>query len=193
MGRIKHIHKIRQFFKESPVVSIYSLKKFLPKKSRNYLNLMISNMTKKGEIKKITKGFYTIYEEPSLAVFCFQPAYLGLQDALSIHNLWEQEAIPIVITTKKVRTGLKKFFGANAMIRRINNKYFFGFEHVKEGDYYLPVSDIEKTLIDMVYFRQSLEPELLRNILDKINKKKLNSYLKKYPRRFKAKVLRLLI
>lgn len=185
MGKIKHIQKIREFFKKTPVVGISSLKRFLKSKNKNYIYLLINKMLKKGEIKKITRGFYTIHEDPVLAVFCFKPAYIGLQDALSAHNLWEQETIPVIITTRKIRQGIRKVFGNNIMIRRIARKYFFGFEYKKYGDFYIPVSDIEKTFIDMFYFKQKMDKELLKNFRKRISKKKLEKYLKIYPKKQK--------
>ncbi len=180
MGKIKYINEIRKLFRESPVVSINSLKKFITKKDKRYIYLLINNLLKNGEIKKITRGFYTIHDDPSLLVFCLKPSYLGLQDALSIHNLWEQETNPVIISVKKVRQGIRKIFGNNAVVRRISGKYLFGFEYKKNGDFYFPVSDIEKTFIDMVYYRQHIDKELLKEFKKRINKKKLFLYLKRY-------------
>ncbi len=192
MGKIKYIKEIREFFRESPVVNINSLKKYLKKKDKRYIYLLINNLLKKGEIRKITKGYYTTREDTSLIVFCFKPAYLGLQDALSIYNLWEQETNPVVITVKKARQGIRKVFGNNTVIRRINSKYFFGFEYTKDGDFYFPVSDIEKTFIDMIYYKQHMDEELIQNFKDKIDKKKLKNYLTKYPKRIKTRVMKVL-
>lgn len=179
---------MRGFFRESPVVSIHSLKSFIKKKNKQYIYLAISNLLKKGEIKQLTKGFYTIHEETSLIVFCFKPSYLGLQDALSIHNLWEQETNPVVITTRKVRQGLRKVLGNNFMLHRISPKYFFGFEYKQYGDFYVPVSDIEKTLIDLAYYRQYIDPVTLREFRKRIDKKKIKEYLHAYPPRFQKRV-----
>ena len=188
MGKIRYIDKIRKFFEESPLVSIASLKKFLGEKRNDYVYLIISNLLKRGEIKRLTKGYYTIHEESSLLVFCFKPSYLGLQDALSLHELWEQETIPIIITSRKVRQGIRKVFGTNALVRRLDKKYLFGFDYEKQGDFYFPYSDIEKTFIDMIYFKQYLDKETKANFMKKIDKKKLNSYLKAYPKRFRKRV-----
>ncbi len=185
MGKIKYIRDIREFFKKSPVVSMNSLKKFINKKNKKYIYLLVNNFLKKGEIKRITKGFYTIHEDPSLIVFCLKPSYLGLQDALSIHNLWEQETNPVVITAKNIRQGTRKVFGNNAVIKRISVKYLFGFDYIKQGDFYFPVSDIEKTFIDMIYFKQNLDKDTIKEIKKRINRKKLNEYLKKYPKKFR--------
>jgi len=172
--------------------SLQRAKEFFNKKNEKYIYLIINNLLKKEEIKKNTRGYYTINEDPSLMVFCLKPAYLGLQDALSIHNLWEQETNPVVITTKKIRQGVRKVFGNNVFLRRISGKYLFGVDYIKQGDFYYPYSDIEKTLIDMFYYKQYMDEELLKNFKKRIDKKKLNNYLKKYPKKlaesFKNKI-----
>ena len=190
MGKIKYITDIRKFFEKNKVVDINSLKRFISKKKNNYVHLLISNMIKKGEIKRITRGYYTIYEDYILAVFCFKPSYLGLESALSIHNLWEQETNPVIITTNSVRQGTRKVFGNNILLKRITSKYFFGVEYVKEGDLYVPVSDIEKTFIDMVYFRKRMDKELLSSFKKKIDAEKLKDYLRKYSKKISNMVLK---
>ena len=189
MGKIKYLDKIEKFIIKTPVFEISSLKKIISlknKKSR-YTYLLVNNLVKKRKIKRVTRGFYTIHDDATLAVFCFKPAYLGLQDALSFHNLWEQETIPIIITTKKIRTGIRKILNENVLIRKINRKYFFGFSYAKYGSLYIPVSDIEKTLIDLVYFRQKIDKETAREIIRKIDRKKLKEHLKKFPKKFRKK------
>lgn len=183
MGKVKYIREIEEFFKKSLVVDINSLKNFIRKHRGNekYIYLLISNMLKRGKIKRLTKGYYTIHEDPTLAVFCFKPAYIGLQNALSIYDLWEQETIPVIITTRKVRQGLRNIFGNNVLIKRISKKYFFGFEYIEYSSFFIPISDVEKTFIDMIYFKQKLDKELIKNFKKRINKKKLEGYLNRYP------------
>ncbi len=191
MGKVKYIYEIRKFFRESPVVDIESLKKFIKRKNKNYIYLLINNLLKKKEIRKITAGHYSVYNDPSLIVFCFKPAYLGLQNAMSFHNLWEQETNPVVVTTRNIRKGIRKVFDRNIVMRRISPKYIFGFEYYKDGDFYFPYSDIEKTLIDMIHFRQPLDEEAIDNFREKLNKKKLKGYLKRYPANIKKRVMKL--
>ena len=59
-----------------------------------------------------------------------------MQDALSIHDLWEQETVPVILTTRKVRPGIRQVMDNNIFIKRISKKYFFGFEYIKYGDFY---------------------------------------------------------
>jgi len=194
MGKIRYMQDVRDFFKRNIVVDVNSLKKFIQQKKGNekYIHLLITNLIKKGEIKRITKGYYSIYDDPILSVFCFKPSYIGLQSALSIHDLWEQETIPMVITTRKVRQGIRDVNGSNIMIRRISKKYFFGISYEKEGDFYAPVSSIEKTFIDMIYFKQKIGKEVLNDFKKKMDRKKLNDLIKRYPNNLRKRILGLL-
>jgi len=56
---------------------------------------------------------------------------------------------------------------------------------------YLPYSDVEKTVINMVYFKQKLNEETIRELIKKIDRKKLNSYLKIYPKNIRKTVIEL--
>ena len=89
---------------------------------------MIRNLLLKGKIRKLAKGWYTQGNDSSLAVFCFQPAYFGMQDALSFHKIWEQETIPIIITTKRVKQGIRKIMGGNVLVRRIKKSISSGLK-----------------------------------------------------------------
>lgn len=193
MGKQIHLNKVKRLFEKSPVVNFKSIQRIVGKpKKGDYAKLLISNLIKKNEIKKLGKGVYTKFDDSALAVFVFKPAYLGLQAALSYHGLWEQETIPIILTTKKVRRGIRNAMGSNIFIRHISNKYFFGYEYMLDGDFYLPYSDVEKTFIDMAIFNQKMSKELLVRFKEGINKKKLEIYLKKYSIKFRKKVLKII-
>ncbi len=194
MGKEKYQKIVENLFEKSPVINAKSIDRIIKNKKRikQYTKQFIRNLIIKGKIKKLTKGCYTKHDDISLVVFCFKPAYLGLQDALSFHNLWEQETIPVIISTRKIRQGIRKVFNSNVLVKRINKRYLFGFEYYNQdnqGKIYLPYSDIEKTLIDMIYFKERLDKETIRNIKIKINQKKLNLYLKSYPKIFRKKIL----
>lgn len=194
MGKEKYQKDIEKLFKKSHVVSYGSIKKIVGYKRpvKQYTKQVIRNLMLKGRIKKLTKGYYTIYNDPSLSVFCFKPAYLGLQDALSFHNLWEQETIPVIITTGKIRPGIRKVLGHNVLIRRINKKYLFGFDYYKDNEFYMPYSDTEKTLIDMIYFKENLNVKFIKGIEKKINRKRFKNYLSYYPKVFRKRVLNMI-
>lgn len=191
---MKYTDYLREHFANNYVFTISELRVvFSAKKiSNEYLRLIIHNLLSSGELKHITKGVYTFSDDVEVVGFAFKPFYYGLQEALSIRNLWEQETNPVVITPRKVRSGLRNFEGRNYLIRRVNRSLFFGFEMQKYGDLWIPVSDIEKTLIDFVYFREPLSRQALKEISRKIDRKKLDSYLKKSPLYMKRKVYQML-
>ncbi len=187
---MKYIKKVREHFKKKPVFSIKDLRVFLKKKgiSKEYSKLLIHNLVKEKEIQRITKGVYSFQKDLMVAGFAFSPFYYGLQDALSLRNLWEQETIPIIVTPRKVRPGIRKIMDSNVLIRRINRKMFFGFESVKHFDLWIPVSDAEKTLIDFTYFNEPLSKEVLKELKKKVDEKKLKKYLKKCPKNTVKKI-----
>jgi predicted transcriptional regulator of viral defense system len=194
MGKQKYQKKIESLFNKASILDFTSIQMIIKhKKQKNeYTKQLLRNMIKQGKIFRITKGFYSKYEDPSLCVLCFKPCYIGLQSALSFHNLWEQEVIPIVISSKKVRQGIRKIGDSKVLIRRIRKQYLFGFDYYPDGDFYLPYSDLEKTFIDLIYYKQHLDNEVLIKIKKLMDINKLNGYLKKYPSRFRNNVLKLL-
>ncbi len=194
MGKQIHLEKIERLFDKSSVVDLKSIERIVGVTKRsNYAKLIIFNLIKKGIIKRIGKGIYTKNPEISLAVFAFKPSYLGLQSALSHFGIWEQETIPVILTTKKVRTGIRNIMDANILVRTMNKKYFFGFEYIKEENFYLPYSNLEKTFIDMVVFNQKMSNEVIKEIKKRINKKRLNIYLKEYSPKFKKIIDKILL
>lgn len=188
MGKIKYIGSVMDFLEKTPVANMRDFRMII--KNPDYSRLLLHNLEKTGKIWRITRGFYSLYNDPSLAVFCFRPAYIGMQDALSVHDLWEQETNTIIITQKKARPGIRKIMDSNVVIHRLDKKYFFGYELTKQGDFFLPVSDKEKTLIDLIYFNEIPDKNVLKRIRRVLDNKKLDSYLKHYPAKFRNRVLK---
>ena len=181
-----HMKKVRDFLQSTPVANLQSISALIGDK--NYAYVAMNHLLKRGEVRRITRGYYTVHDDPSLLVYCLKPAYIGLQDAMSFHNLWEQETSPIIITSRMVRRGIRKVMGHNVLVRRISNEYFFGYEHRRHGDFSLPVSDVEKTFVDMVYFGE-MDKSVTKNFKTRVDRKKLEKYLGKYPTNFRKKAL----
>lgn len=191
MGLTRYQKEVELLFQKSPVVDFKSIERLVHAKNKNvkqYTKLLVSNLLLHNKIKRLTKGYYSLVDDPSLLVFCMKPAYLGLQDALSVHNLWEQETISVIVTTQKVRQGIRQVFGTNVLIHRIEQKYCFGVDYIAQGNFYLPYSDLEKTVIDMFYFKQPLRKDVLQVVRKKIDRKKLKQYLLCYPQTFQKRV-----
>mgnify|MGYP001611310712 FL=1 len=135
MGKQVYLRKIRALFEKSPVVDFKSIRRIV---GTDYAKLLVLNLFKKGEIKKLGKGFYTKHNENSLAVFYYAPAYIGLQSAITFYKLWDQATLPVIITTKKTRRGVRKILDSNILVRNISKRYFFGFKYLQDHNFFLP-------------------------------------------------------
>jgi len=190
MGKIKHLKKIEEFIEKSAVFNIRDIKKLVP--NPDYANLLLHNMVKKGKINRLLKGYYSKFDDPHLIAYCIKPSYIGLESALSLHNLWEQETNVVLLTIRRVRSGIRKVQDANVVVKQINPNHFFGFEHINYYDFRINVSDIEKTLIDLVFYKKYIDQDLITEFRKKVNLKKLKGYLKNYDNEFADKVKNLL-
>ncbi len=180
--------KVLDAFKDEPCFTFQDAVRLLTPADSSYVSLMLHNMVGQGKLFRVKRGVYSTRNDPQVVGFAFPPFYYGCQDALSLHGLWEQETNPIVITTRKVRSGLRTFEGANYLVRRINRPMFYGYETIQYDDLWIPVSTIEKTLIDLVYFRQHLSEELLEEFNKRIKKTKLKEQLTQCPPRLRKQV-----
>ena len=191
---MKYLKDFREHFSEFPVFSVNDARVFLKQRKigRQYLSLLLHNLLKRNEIIRITKGIYTFRKGMETACFAFSPSYHALQDALSIHGLWEQETNPILVTPRKIRSGARNTAIGTVIVHRIKRSMFFGFSQQKYAGAWTQVSDIEKTLIDFAHFNEPLSREALGEIKKKINKKTLRAYLKRAPERTRKRVEKLL-
>ncbi len=187
MGKIRHLDEVKRFAEATPVFRLKDIEMIVG--DRSYAAVLLHRMEKRRQLVRVTKGWYSRYDDPAVAVFSFKPAYLGLQNALSVRNMWEQETNVVIVSTRRIRTGLRRMTNANVVLHRIEQRYFFGYEFVRQGDYYVPVSDLEKTLIDLVYFGEFPGREELREALGRVNKEKIARYLREYPERFRNRVM----
>lgn len=187
-NRLRDVYKEEYKFTKKDASKLFSKDKI----SNEYLDQLLHNLVKQNKIIRITNGSYTFNKDLMVSGFAYSPFYYGLQEALSLRNLWEQETNPIIITTNKIKPGIKTIQGSNILLRRIDCKYFFGFDFIKYYDMEIPVSDYEKTLIDFVYYNEPLSKEVINDLKKKIDKKKLEKYLSIYSKSTRNKVLSLI-
>ena len=183
-NRLRDVYKEEYKFTKKDASKLFSKDKI----SNEYLDQLLHNLVKQNKIIRITNGSYTFKKDLMVSGFAYSPFYYGLQEALSLRNLHEQETNPIIITTNKIKPGIKTIQGSNVLLRRIDCKYFFGFDFIKYYDMEIPVSDYEKTLIDFVYYNEPLSKEVINDLKKKIDKKKLEKYLSRYPEKIRYKI-----
>jgi predicted transcriptional regulator of viral defense system len=189
---MKYREQVEKAFKNQPIFKLRDVKTLLSKEktSTAYLHLMIHQMLKKRQIHKITQGIYSFQEDPTNYGFAFTPFYYGLQNALSLQNIGTQETNPVIITPRKVRLGIRNIGGTNFILHRIQRKLFFGYQFIKYYDIEIPVSDLEKTLLDFIYYRQPLNTETIEELTPRLNTKKLAKYIQQYPKKIQTEITR---
>jgi predicted transcriptional regulator of viral defense system len=182
---MKYITSFLKEFKKTPVFTIKDVEKFLTYKgsTKAYSKIFIALMVKSGRAHKLGNGFYTLYNDMDVVGFQFYPFYYGLGFALTKYKLWKQQSNQYVITTRNVRRGNRKAFGLNFTVSKISNTMFFGYSYIKGTNFYFPISDIEKTLIDCIYYKFNLEDYAYVNIFKNLEDKKMANYLKKCNKR----------
>ncbi|MFG1445747.1 MAG: hypothetical protein AAE975_01055 [Thermoplasmatales archaeon] len=187
---MKSMREFRLHFTKKPAFTAREAELFLEnrKSSPGYYKLVIHNLLSRREIYRITRGVYTFQEDAQMSGFGFSPFYYGLEDALSLRNVWEQETNPVVITPRKVRVGIRQFEGRNFVVRRIDRQMFFGYTYVAYGDFQIPVSTVEKAFIDFIYYRIELPRELMFAILSRSSRRTINEYLHEIPKWLSKKV-----
>ncbi len=188
---MKFMKEFLEYFSSKPTFSSDEARNFFSFRQGpgGYYKTVINNLIKSGRIYRITRGHYSFFDEVQFTGFAYKPFYYGLQDALSLLDLWEQETNPVIITPRKVRNGTRVFNDRNYVVRRIDRKMFFGYSLIKYGDFYIPVSDSEKTLIDMTYYHEYIPEETKLALIDSIKPQIFHEYCSRLSPILKKRVL----
>lgn len=187
---MKYEKEFENYFSKENIFTLGDARRFLSKlgASEAYAKLFIHNQVKRQRIFALGNGYYTFSNNEAVVGFRFAPFYYGLEYALTIRRLWTQMANPVVITASKAKPGVKEIMGHRVIVRRIAKRMMFGFEYVKYSGLFVPVSDIEKTIIDFTYYRIGLGSEDMRTLLGSADKRKLMAYALKSGARVRRSV-----
>ncbi|MEM3984674.1 MAG: hypothetical protein QXJ35_01740 [Candidatus Micrarchaeaceae archaeon] len=149
------------------------------------IQVTLSRMATRKRIYSLTKGVYSLEKRDEIVGFASTPFYYGGLAALMIRDMIDDQVKMEIMTTHRVRVSLIAVFGGSStvVLHHIPRKYYFGFEDLKYGDIVVPVSDPEKTLIDLFYYRVRLAIQDYSELLRAVNTKKLVRYLKVYNKR----------
>jgi predicted transcriptional regulator of viral defense system len=189
---MKYVKEFLNYFKSFPTFSAKDVKLFLRKNGagKDYYKIFMHNLLNSKRVFSIKKGYYSLYDDPMIMGFAFSPFYYGLETALTYYKLWDYMTPITIITSKKVRSGFRTLYGRKVNIRRISKSAFFGYSMVPyKDDIYVPMADVEKTLLDFIYFNSDISDDVFQNLLKKCNKKKLETYVRKnYTSRIKRRI-----
>ena len=134
---------------------------------------LIHRYTKKGFIKRLKRGIYTLYDasvpDIYLANKLYEPSYVSLEFALSFHQVIPETVYEITsVSTKPTRqfNALGKTFSYH----RIKREAFTGYLVYHQGDISTVIAEPEKAFVDLTYLRLRKKKKLL----SRFDKKKIN-------------------
>lgn len=199
--RLKDIEDI--IVSSGRIVTADDIYKALSKKySKFALKKRIYELKEKGWLIPLRRGLYYICDissrgfvniSPFIIAFAFdKDSYISLDSALSFYNLFEQ----MLRTTSSVTISKsKKYVFQDNTYRylKISKKLYFGFKTENLEGYYVKVAELEKVILDYLYFKNDtysvdLLIEKLQKAKDGIDFKKLFSYARKFPESTKRKL-----
>ncbi len=180
--------EITKMFGSWPVFTTDDAFNFLSgsrKVSRKTVQVTLSRMVAGGKLYHLSKGKFSFSKSAEIAGFSYSPFYYGGAAALMIRDLIDDQVKMEVMTTKVVRKRNAKILGGTAIImHHLPRDYYFGFNDVKYLGRTIPVSDPEKTFIDLLYFRIRLSGQDYYPLINAMDGRRLASYLKRYKKRF---------
>ncbi|MFA5747356.1 MAG: hypothetical protein WC926_04800 [Candidatus Paceibacterota bacterium] len=161
----------------------------------------LSEWQRKGYVKKIRQGFYIFSDleinEQTLFTIANRihgPSYISLEMALSLYGLIPEAVYGITsVTSQKTKT-LKTPVG-DFIYRHIRPKLLFGYELRENNGHYCQIAEIEKAVLDYLYFNPKIkDEESFKGIRfnsaefkEKVNMGKFNNYLLAFSNKALAK------
>jgi len=149
------------------------------------IQVTLSRMVKSKKLYKVTKGVFSLEKRDDIVGFAFSPFYYGGVAALMIRDLSDDQVKMEIMTTRRVKRSLVEIYGGDSVVvvHHVPKKYYFGFEDLKYGNLTIPVSNPEKTLIDIFYYKKRLSMQDYAEVLKHIRISILIKYLKVYDKR----------
>lgn len=191
MHYIDFKEKLRGFV----VFSLNDIKKIQTNFDARRLNEWIN----KGYIKNIRRGFY-IFSDISIneqvlfliANTIYQPSYISLEMALSLHKLIPEAVYGITSVTSK-KTNHFDTTSGSFIYRHIKPELLFGYELREYANHRYLVADIEKTILDYLYLNPNIHSQkdfaALRFNRDEFKSKADINKFRKYLAAFRSQAL----
>ncbi|MDP4762044.1 MAG: hypothetical protein NWR97_00205 [Salibacteraceae bacterium] len=186
--------EFKSMFSRIPMFSIQDIEKIFP----GFDNRRLVEWQKKGYIAKIRRGYYYLTDQPINEAFLFKaankiysPSYVSLESAFSFYNLIPEATFVIrAVSTQNTAhfdTPLSQFD-----YKHVKPSLFFGYVIETENNYTFKIAELEKALLDFIYFKKIDD-------LDKLDGLRLNiqmleeginwNKLEAYQLRFQSKTL----
>lgn len=172
------------------------------KYSRLFVKKRIHELKVKGGLVPLRRGLYFIPDIPSSGFANIPPvvtasafdndSYVSLDAALNHYGLLEQ-MLHTVSSVTRLKSRKYVFQENTYQYMKINKKLYFGFKTETIQGYYVKVADLEKVILDYLYFKNDtysidLLLQKLQKAKGRIDFKKLFAYARKFPESTKRKL-----
>lgn len=168
--------KVREF--NLNIFTINDVSKLMDK-DKSYLKVFLNNHVKKGNIVSLKRGYYALNEVENIFLYSklVSDSYISLNSALEYYGLTTQIYVGLqLISLKRIRSFNVGDVGIQ--VKKISGKRFFGYKRMNHSIF---VANLEKMLIDCIYYSDSVYISEINNaikqIKTKINIDLLVSYL----------------
>ncbi len=169
---------------------VFSIKD-IEKADSSFHKQRLSEWQKKGYVKKIRQGFYTFSDleinEQILFIIAnriYEPSYISLEMALSIHGLIPEAVYGITSVTSQKTKRLKTPVG-DFIYRHVMPELLFGYQLREYNGHRYQIAEIEKAILDYLYFSAKMNDEEsfkgmrfnIGEFKEKADMEKFNKYL----------------
>lgn len=166
------MNEILEWAEERPIFNLNDLER----KSgldREYLRLKLHRLVKKGNLKRVERGKYTVHEDPMIyATHIETPSFFSYWTALRYYNLTSQEPTHLHVVTRKNRKDIGK-------ITFHSTRRIFGYRRRKYRDFQVFIADKERLLLDCL--SKSIVPvEELEELVKEVDSETVTEYTKKF-------------
>lgn len=171
------------------VFSYEDILSFYPEEKRNSLKKLIYTWKNKKWVYTLKKGLYEliypkdfIIPDMHIANKLYSPSYVSLETALSNYSIIPEVSMAVTSITTKPTRRFKNKHGL-FIYHTVRPEAFTGYYVERNNNFDILIAEPEKALIDYLYFKTyrnkkfKLEKERVdKDIISKLNRKKLNKY-----------------
>lgn len=151
-------------------------------KSKDVVKSTLSRWSKEKKIFSLKKGYYSLKKIKSKFQLqaVYENTYIGLNSALEYYGSTTQRYINLELINCNILKN-QTCCDYDIVFHNVSRKMFFGYEKILISNTFVNISNIEKTLIDCVYFSSKVYlseiDAFIKKFKSEINLDLLQNYL----------------
>ena len=151
--------EFKNHFSSWPLISLLEIEKAFPKLDKRRL----FEWSQKGYIVNVKRGFYRFTDQPinqGLLYFAanklYHPSYISLETALSYYHVIP-EAVFSFTSISTLNTTQQISSLGNFSYHHLKANLFFGYKLIEINGLNSSIANLEKTILDYLYFHSELK------------------------------------